>query len=373
MTINCPNAAPITVTFGYLSPSVIQAPVNGTIVFFNGGDGTSPAGDATGTPNAETDMAGYYFGQGYEIVQLAWASPWEATDVPGSPGNPYPGNVQNAACRPATFLNYVYNNIYNLISNPNNGGNSKAGMCAQGASAGSAQVAYSLAYYGAGNWLDNVELISGPVLADIEQGCEEPAPPNVTICPSGQLGCQLGGGSTWNLAPTYLSGANSGVSKWTYLQGCGASGVTSQVLDLAWQGQSIVDNGPASGGAAPTFYYPTTAMSAWLCRSLQGQLQNCSGTNYDPEHCPNNSSPQGERFYSQITQANTNYNVYAVDLCGGPEGAANTQSNVPGFYPAVFGNGISGTINGYNAITYDMAGPPPNLNLPVSAQCKHPQ
>ena len=113
-------------------------------------------------------------------------------------------------------------------------------------------------------------------------------------------------------------------------------------------------------------------MSAWLCRGLQDQQQNCSGSNYDANYCPNNSSPQGERFYSQITQANSNYDVYAVDLCGGPEGAANTKSNVPGFYPAVFGNGTNGTISGYHAITYDMAGyvsviPP--VNIP--AQCTH--
>lgn len=374
MTISCPNTAPISVTFGYLSPAtIIPGPVNGTVTFFNGGDGTSPEGAATGTPNAELNMANYYFGQGYEVVQLQWASPWQETDLPGQAGNPYPGNVQTAACRPATFLNYVYGNIYSLIST-GSGGNPKAGMCAQGASAGSAQVAYSLAYYGAGSWLDNVELISGPVLADIEQGCEEPAPQNVTICPPGQLGCQLGGGSDWSLAPTYLSGANTGVSQWTYAAGCGNAGVTSQTLDLAWQAQSIVDNGPASGGAAPTFYYPNTAISAWLCRGLQDQQSNCSGSNYDANYCPNNSSPQGERFYTQITQANTNYDVYAVDLCGGPEGAANTKSNVPGFYPAVFGNGTSGTISGYNAITYDMAGytsVTPPVNIP--AQCKHPQ
>jgi hypothetical protein len=42
-------------------------------------------------------------------------------------------------------------------------------MCALGDSAGSAAIAYSLAYYGAGSYLDNVELLSGPVLSDIEQ------------------------------------------------------------------------------------------------------------------------------------------------------------------------------------------------------------
>ncbi len=67
-------------------------------------------------------------------------------------------------------------------------------MCAQGDSAGSAAVVYSMTYYGAASYLYNVELISGPVLSDIKQGCQEPAPNDpVTVCPAGQNGL-----STWN-------------------------------------------------------------------------------------------------------------------------------------------------------------------------------
>jgi hypothetical protein len=367
---NCANAQPLSLNFGYLSPAgIIAGPVKGVIVFFNGGDGTSPVGNATGTPNGEFNMANQYFTQGYEIVQLAWASPWQQTDLPNQPNNPYPGNVQNAACRPATFLNYVYNNIYLPVSN----NNSTAGMCAQGASAGSAQIAYSLAYYGAGSYLDNVELISGPVLADIDQGCEEPPPSNVTICPAGQYGCQLGtGGSSWSLAPTYLSGANTAVGKWTYDSSCTSSGGTSGTSDANWLKQSIVDQAAQTGGSpipVPNFYYPSTGMSAWLCRSLQSQqsAQNCSQhySEYQ-DYCPNNSSPQGEIFYSQITQATAPYNVFAVDQCGGPEGASSTLSNVPGDQYAV-----NGVISGFNAITFDMAGAPPNSGFNVPAQCIH--
>src|SRR5208282_4513681 len=49
--------------------------------------------------------------------------------------------------------------------------------CAQGFSAGSSAVAYALAWYGAGSYLDNAELLSGPVFSDIQQGCEYPQPP----------------------------------------------------------------------------------------------------------------------------------------------------------------------------------------------------
>jgi hypothetical protein len=363
MTISCNNAQPLGLTFGYLSPAgIIQGPVNGTVVFFNGGDGTDPAGDATGTPSSELNMATQYFTQGYEVVQLAWNSPWEQTNNPGQT-SPYPGNIQNAGCRPATFLYYVFQNIYNSVYAANN----NAGMCAQGASAGSAQVAYSLAYYqapaGQPWWVDNVELISGPVLSDIKQGCEEPPPPNVTVCGGNQYGCFLGPSNlTWSLSPTYLQGANTSVGKWTYDSTCTSSSGTSGASDAAWLAQSIVDqsSGGAGQGAVPTFSYSNTAMSAWLCRSLQDAVPNCNGGGYSLDACPNNSSPQGEIFYSQITQSNSHYAVYAVDSCGGPEGAAYTNSNVPGFSPPG---------SGFQSITADMAG---SAALGVTAQCTHP-
>ena len=77
-------------------------------------------------------------------MQLAWDSDWEATQDPFPLTNPPTyGNVQQAACRPATFFNYVFNNIYVPIL----GTNSSAGMCGHGFSAGSAALAYSMAYY----------------------------------------------------------------------------------------------------------------------------------------------------------------------------------------------------------------------------------
>jgi hypothetical protein len=44
---NCPNDHDLNLTFGYLNPSgIISGKVNGLIVFFDGGDGTMPAGDS---------------------------------------------------------------------------------------------------------------------------------------------------------------------------------------------------------------------------------------------------------------------------------------------------------------------------------------
>ncbi len=104
----------------------------------------------------------------------------------------YGDNIRYAACRPASFLKYIYNNVFSQ-----NGVG--AGMCAQGASAGSAAIVYALSWYGAdapppnGYPLDKVTLSSGPVYSDIEQGCEVVAntpAPTINICTSStQLGC----------------------------------------------------------------------------------------------------------------------------------------------------------------------------------------
>jgi hypothetical protein len=365
--VNCPNTQAISLTFGYLSPVgiVTGAPSQpkGVIVYHNGGPGTSPG---------PTDYVGTYFTAGYEIVELAWADDWQMTYDPMGSNTP---NIQLAACRPATFLNYIYTAIYQpLIQPPNNG--SRAGMCAQGDSAGSAAIAYSLAYYGAENWLDNVELVSGPVLSDISQGCQYPSSAQVTVCGltnyhGGQYGCQLGtNGSTWALSPSYVAGANQAVAKWTNDMTCsnanGLGTTTTPQSAAKWLAQSIVDQstGGAGQGAIPTFSYSNTGISGWLCRSVLNVTPqyNCQANgNNNSNYCPNNSSTQGQLFYANIGSGNppANYAVYATDNCQTAEGVG--PGNVPGFYPAIF----QGTVTGFDAITDDMIGLPPN----IPAQC----
>lgn len=272
-------------------------------------------------------------------MQVAWSTAWEATQI-FSPGGPPPyGNIQNAACRPATFLNFIYNNFFQSISQSY----TNAGMCAQGLSAGSAQIAYSMAYYGAANFLDNVELISGPPLSDIEQGCEEPPPTNPTaICPAGQYGCNLGTGPSWSLYPTYVSSTGHNVGSWTNDHSCVSPKGTSGTSNSEWLIQSIIDQPSISGGPTPSFTYPSTGMSAWLCRTLMNQSL-CDANH--PNDCPNNSSPQGQIFYNNFTSTNHPpvYNVYAVDQCEGPEGVQ--QGNV---------TGILGDPEGFVAIENNM-------------------
>jgi hypothetical protein len=122
------GVADLGFTLGYAVPSGSNL---GTVVAFSGGGGTSPA-TATG---GEVQALEYYLANGLEAVQVKWNSDWEGAQFAYSPSEPY-GNILNAACRPAGILYAVRNTP--LLFNP--GG----GMCAQGFSAGSAAVAYSL-------------------------------------------------------------------------------------------------------------------------------------------------------------------------------------------------------------------------------------
>jgi hypothetical protein len=130
-----------------IAPGITASNVQGVVVYFDGSAGTDPSME-----QSEYDMMSYYFTQGYEVVQVAWNTAWEAVWNPWPYSSSPIGNIQNAACRPASFLYYVdtaaasYNLFQAVVA-----GNAAAGMCAQGFSAGSAQIAYSLAYYGAGS------------------------------------------------------------------------------------------------------------------------------------------------------------------------------------------------------------------------------
>lgn len=120
---------------------------------------------------------------------------------------------------------------------------------------------------------------------------------------------------------------------------------TTQTSYNLWLAQSIVDRPTVSGGVNPAFSYPNTAMGGWLCRSVSNpQNINCT-TNFNAQYCPNNSSPQGEIFQYQVSlNSPSNYNVYAVDNCNGPEGASDINSKVLAL----------NNLDGYDAVKLDM-------------------
>jgi hypothetical protein len=279
-TVSCPDTLDIGFTYGIVNPTG----KDGTIVFFNGDDGTTVG--FTQYVDAYTPPS-----HDFQTVQVIWASPWEDT------GNGTGNSLKAAACRPATLMNWLLNqkNVYN-------GG----GMCAQGASAGSAAVAYSLADYGAYQYLNHVELQSGPVLSDVAMGCNPDSPP-VTVCP-GNI-CLTGGEGSWSDPAQYVDGAQNSISTWSGAVGqnaCTASNHIPQSQYSAWESMSIVDK--LNGKSHSTFTYPKTSISGWLCSKPPG----C-----DSSSCQNNSAAQGQLFYQNVT---TPVSVYRVDACSGTEG-----------------------------------------------------
>ena len=126
--ISCANAPDISLVIG-IAP--VPTGSQGTIVFFSGGNGEIPA--------KEPDYEGKF-----QIVDIVWDTPWESGGDTQSGSTTGSTSILYAACRPATALKYVYTNA--SLNNSNGNG----AMCAQGASAGSAAIAYSMVWYGAG-------------------------------------------------------------------------------------------------------------------------------------------------------------------------------------------------------------------------------
>ena len=292
---NCANTTDLGFTFG----EVLVSNNKGTVVLFNGSGGDQAPGG--------TDYANYYVQNGYQVVQVVWNSPWETSDVLINYSHTFQAySIKDAGCRPATVLNYVYQNIFPQ------GKMTGAGMCAQGSSAGSAAIGYALAEYGAYSYLDNVELLSGPVLSDIEKGCVVPKTPSFTVCPASQTYCQTGtppeGG--WPDAPQYIPSYNTAVDNWSYiLNACNNGTTTTASQNAAWKQMSIVD-----GQIDSIFSYPQTALAGWLCSNTSVNCGNAP--------CQNNSAAEGQYFYAQLSGSLAHDKVYRIDKCSGQEGVS---------------------------------------------------
>jgi hypothetical protein len=318
-----------TFTYGYEAPTL---PYKGTIVALSGGGGTTPSS----VPGSEAQMLGVYLSDGFEIVQVKWGSDWE-DQADAYPPFSY-GNIQYAACRPAGLLHFVYTSTAANGANPvlfQPGG----GMCAQGTSAGSAAIVYVLSWYGAGygstGYIDNVELVSGPVLSRVDLGCEVPVASNVTVC-QGSPGCKMASGvQPWSVTPEYNDGYEKGPRQWSNIGAC-ANGINenTSAWNSDWNAMSIL----SSSITSQQLSYPSTSMSSWLCGSV-----------YQNQAPMNNSSSQGWFFYQQASFMTNNWFVNAVTNCDGPEGATGPDATGP--------DGVAGNVQ--NLITSDM-----------EAQCK---
>jgi hypothetical protein len=300
--VNCPGDDNLQFVYGVENPTG----KSGTIVLFSGGGGGT-ASDVSSLPYEIS----HYVAAGYQVIQVAWGPgtsgdgiDWEFTNSNNGTGT----NILTAACRPASFLNWVRNGGQYAGPLWTNGG-----MCAQGSSAGGAGIAYALAWYNAASFLDKALFQSGPTLSDIRQGCQVPNRNYTTICSgTGQAGC-IG----WPIQEPpgysleYVGHYKSEVNAWSGNPTPSCANNSSQTtFDASWYAMSIV-NFPTSG-QQPIFNYPKDGDSAWLCESTA------------PGIPPNNSAAQGQIFYQQFTsmaQAGNSLSVNAVTLCPTDEGA----------------------------------------------------
>jgi hypothetical protein len=291
---NCPGVATLNLTFGYIAPSNPQ----GTIVLFSGGNGTAPTED----DDNNIAFANSYANK-FQVIMFEWGQDWED---PAPSTNNTGGSILAAACRPATFLNYIYKN-YNIKA-----------FCAQGASAGAAALAYSMVWYGQAANLVNTEMLAGPVLSEIDVGCN-PSSPQATMCsPTNYCSPKTG---TWTVQETYVPDDADDINKWslgssTASNGC-MSGTSSSGQYTAWQDMSIVD-GYASGYTPIFDFYAspnTTPIHGWVCNSNT----LASGT-------PNNSGSEGNFFYNTVFTAEGGTVYYpalemtGTNACVGAEG-----------------------------------------------------
>jgi hypothetical protein len=219
------------------------------------------------------------------IVYVEWASAWERAS-----SNSMYENILHAACRPATLLYWI---------NGSGGPHPSGAMCAQGKSAGSAAIAYSMSWYGAGSYLKNVELLAGPVLSRIDDGCKT-SPPTVSMCPSG--GICTAGIIAWSRNAGYTSDKAGDINSWAGVSDCGSSSGT-ELTTLA--NMSIVD-GSYSGVTAAFSFGPGTKRHGWICAGAYTNYYQSTAPEYCPSgnaFCPNNSSPQGYDWYAAASDA----------------------------------------------------------------------
>jgi hypothetical protein len=105
--VTCPESngsASLGITYGYKTPG--SGTINGTIVIFSHSGGITPEA----FPGSEGTIAGAYYGSNYQVVQTQWDSDWEDESSAGTGGS-----IGLAACRPATFLQWVITTLFATV------------------------------------------------------------------------------------------------------------------------------------------------------------------------------------------------------------------------------------------------------------------
>jgi len=204
MKVSCDAIADWTTYLKVNIPS--KNPPAGTVLFLVGQGGANLY-DTEYTYGSTT--VGNVLKAGYTTVQISFGAPFDGGV------NPYgwltgPGGVRRLACRYATIANWVYNNPQ--VLNPNAA--SSAPFCATGNGAGAGAVAYAVTEYGLNSIFKMIELTSGPVMTELDQGCNcsngNSGPPNAPCNPTPAPLCFTTGQTTIDAAYSQPSLCSSG-------------------------------------------------------------------------------------------------------------------------------------------------------------------
>jgi hypothetical protein len=325
LTVDCSNVDPNLMAL--VGTIAVTTPANqaGTIFLHNGSGGTTYFNQGYG---GET-YAEEYYNNGFQVVQMAWSSEWQGEYS----GSPTLEPLAYAACRPATVLYHVYEHFHKTGT----------AMCAQGHSAGSGAMAYSLSTYGSYSYLDNVLLTSGPVYADVQEGCQYPnAVTSVTLC-SGGIGCDAD--TPWTDFPQYVNTPNGGAAKAVAgytIPGSNCNNwkmtgtPTTSAQNTDWKNMSVTS-------PIAVYNYPQTSLHAYLCGPPT------------PNNPQNNSAAQGWLFYQNFMPIGSgtinSLLVHRIDDCSGDEmiwdGVDNGEGGQNGFMVSMT-DMITNCLNNHN-------------------------
>ena len=245
-TISCPQLPDLGITYGVATPTT---PSNGTIVFIRGSGGT-----ITLPGNVKKELPFDLYHDSYQTIQAGWDDWWQLTGWPNS------GSFKVAACREATFLNFMYTNYYLL----NTSNTSTAGMCVHAQSAAAGALGLAMTYYGADSYIDKAVFVSGPQYGDLVKGCV-PNNPQESVCApvNGKVpnGCNAFAGS-FSEYPDYHTGSASNISRELGQNPpCDDSSHTYTSGDIT----TLTDTSLLDGLSDANYTYPKTAVAAYEC------------------------------------------------------------------------------------------------------------
>ncbi|MEJ2601172.1 MAG: hypothetical protein P8Z00_22770 [Anaerolineales bacterium] len=149
--VTCPNISQsIGATLMVGDPFIS---LQGTILFFTGWTGTY----YWGSEDENEEIIEHLRQAGYRTVEIKWSTNWFEAELG------VPEGMGKLACRPATVVRWVYDNLHNQ--------NQTVPYCATGHSNGASQLGYAITQYDLADIFTAVVFESGPNWSRIDYEC----------------------------------------------------------------------------------------------------------------------------------------------------------------------------------------------------------